>query len=95
MSLILAVFAAPTHPAAPFQDAADGITNAAEFVPTRVVSAAFRTCCQGQCRSHLHPVRVCLLWMTAAPDMLDKEARSQRQLLGVPSHDALASLWCR
>ena len=27
--------------AAPFQDAADGITNAAEFVPTLVVSAAF------------------------------------------------------
>ena len=57
--------------------------------------SCLRTCYQGQCCSHLHPVRVCLLWMTSAPDKLDKEARSQRQLLGVPSHDALASLRCR
>lgn len=74
------MFAAPTHPAAPFQDAADGITNAAEFVPTLVVSAAVVLATKDIAAATFIQSGCDPPPMTAAPDMLDKEARSQRQL---------------
>jgi hypothetical protein len=60
----------------PFPDAGDGISNAAKFVPTLVVSAAFVLAAKDRAAATFIQSGCDPPWMNAAPDVLVKEARS-------------------